>query len=46
MIFRRVAIGLAAVVLVAGVVVFIVVRQIVFGGTPTIHHTGKVYQAR
>lgn len=41
MIFRRVAIGLAAVVLVAAVVAFVVVRQIVFGGTPTIHHTGK-----
>lgn len=37
--FRRILIGIVAIVLIGLLVAFIVVRQIVFGGTPTIHRT-------
>ena len=36
---RRIFISLAALVLIGAVVAVVVIRQIVFGGTPTIHHT-------
>src|ERR1700736_1626462 len=36
---RRILIGLAAILVIGSVIAFIVVRQIVFGGTPTIHRT-------
>jgi polyisoprenoid-binding protein YceI len=38
---RRILIGLAAVLIIGLVVAFIVVRQIVFGGTATIHRTAS-----
>jgi polyisoprenoid-binding protein YceI len=37
---RRILIGLAIMAVVAAVVAAILVRQLVFGGTPTIHRTG------
>jgi len=37
--FRRLVIGLVAVVLIGAVVLVVVVRQIIFGGTPTIHRS-------
>jgi len=37
--FRRIVIGLVAVVLIGAVVLVIIVRQIIFGGTPTIHRS-------
>lgn len=37
--FRRIVIGLSVAVLVAALVGFLVVRQLVFGGTPTIHRS-------
>ncbi len=39
MMFRRIVIGLAATILIGALVIVVVVRQIVFGGTPTIHRS-------
>lgn len=38
---RRILIGLVCIILVGMLIAFIVVRQLVFGGTPTIHHTAN-----
>ena len=38
---RRILIGVVAIIVIGLLVAFLVVRQIVFGGTPTIHHTAQ-----